>query len=232
MLKTNSFSGGTNAATITTANSGGTSGDAFTSISGTPIYTTSQASGNRSPMVAQISSANSGTVGWDPVTLAARTIYVRAYVYITASPSAGGSFILCDSVSPGVNLYIDTSRRLSVRRTTGSTDFAKQTGSVPTNQWCRLEVKFVVGTTTSNGACEIRRYDSADSGTSSETTTGSAINLGTAVPTYALFTYSSNLTILYDDIGATDVDWLGSAVVTTYAPPPQRSTAYSTLLAR
>ncbi|MCC5574468.1 phage tail family protein [Microtetraspora sp. AC03309] len=219
MLKKNSFNGGTSGATITTANSGGTSGDAFTSVSGSPTFSTSQATGARSPLVASVPS---GALSWESLVVSGRDVYVRAHIYITASPTAVDSFIILTndaSFSTVARVHIDTSRRLSVRKDGSTTDLAKQTGGIPTNQWCRIEVKLGIGTTTSNGSCEIRRYDSADSSTSTETTTASSINLGTLVPDAITYTYASNLTFLYDDIGVSDTGFLGPATVDATAAP-------------
>ncbi len=214
MLKKNSFSGGTNAATITTGNSGGTSGDAFNAVVGSPTYSSTNATGPRAPMAASV--PPSTEFSWTGLTLAARDIWIRAYVYITASPSALDFPIYSTGVA---RLYMDTSRRLSIRKSGAGTDFALQTGSVPLNQWVRVEMKWSIGTTASNSSCEIRRYDSADSSTPTETTSASSIDLGTTLPTDVRYAYTSNLTVGYDDIATTDVDWLGPASVPATVTP-------------
>ncbi len=218
MLKKNSFNGGTASSTITTGNSGGTSGDAFTTVGGAPVYTTSQATGDRGPLVARLV-PSSDFLEWGSLTLSGRTLYLRAYLYLTATPSLGDYIISAGSASADVVLWIDSSGRLSVRNGGMFTDFAKQTGAVPLNTWCRVEVKFTIGTTSSNGACEIRRYDSAASNTPTQTTTASSIDLGTDIPTWVRWWYGVDQTVLYDDLAVTDVDWLGPAGVSATASP-------------
>src|SRR5688500_6359933 len=88
MLLRNSFNAGTAGTTITTGNSGGGSGDAFTNIGGTPTFVA--ATGTRAPLAAEIGENDS--LAWRNVTLAGREIWVRLYVRFASLPSADDWF--------------------------------------------------------------------------------------------------------------------------------------------
>ncbi|GAA0403171.1 hypothetical protein GCM10009530_63950 [Microbispora corallina] len=216
MLKKNSFSGGTDGGNITTSNSGGTSGDAFDSWSGSPTYTSSQATGSRAPLVGKLRDAtvSSQDIQW-MFTLAARTVWVRAYVYLSTAPSAQSAFIYDNDLT--VNVNINTNRTISILGSgfpSGPT-LVTSTTALPTGQWCRVEVKVVYGTTSFNGSVELRIYTSADSGTADDTKTASAVNTGTTPTASIHFQSISGLDLLVDDLGITDVDWLGPAATVT-----------------
>ncbi|OPG13639.1 hypothetical protein [Microbispora sp. GKU 823] len=204
---TNTFSGGSNGTTITTGNSGGTNGDAFTGTTGSPIYSNTFATGARAPMAAQCATGNE--LKWIfSVSTVTRTVYLRAYVYMTASPTSKDFFIY-----NAFRVYIDTSRRLSIGNNSGvNTSYAQQTGSVPLNQWCRIEAKIFQSSTTNASTCELRRFDNPDSTVATETTTATGMTMPTALATGITFSYGGGLTWNYDDLGVSDTDWLGPAV--------------------
>ncbi|MEU8196332.1 hypothetical protein AB0C10_21350 [Microbispora amethystogenes] len=215
MLKKNSLSGGTNGATITTANSGGVSGSAFDEIFGSPKYTTTNAIGGRAPMVAQFAYGDS--LGWT-FTLGARTFWTRAYIYITGSPDS--SYNIMRDAADGIRLTLSTSRILTL--TNGGftpTTFLTATTAIPTNQWVRIEVKVTYGTTTSNGSCELRIYTSADSSTAADTKTASGVNTGTTPATGLQWAYISGASHYIDDLAVTDVDWIGPASISQEVTP-------------
>ncbi|OPG10563.1 hypothetical protein [Microbispora sp. GKU 823] len=220
MLLKNNFSGGTDGAGITPENSGGVSGDAFTSVSGVPTYTTANVSGQRGPMAAILTSA--GSVRWS-YTLSGRDVWARAYIWLTGYPSSFTDFFITlrGASSDLTQLCISTTGKLSIRKSGASPDQALQTGSVPLNQWVRVEFSVHIGTTTSDSTCEIRRYDSADAAAASwsERTQASAIDLGTIIPVGIAFWRASGGNYEYDDVAVTDVGWLGPASFGAQATP-------------
>ncbi len=213
MLRTNSFSGGSNGVTISTANSGGDSGDAFSSIGGSPSYITSNATGLRAPMVASMPASSRLT--WDSLTLADRTLYVRTHVYCTGNPASTTTIIDID-VTSKAGVRINTAGRALLVSRTGST-LATSTSALPTNQWVRVELQVTFGTTSSNGSGELRIYHSADSTTVTESLPVSGVDFSTTVASSVNFFGFTGLSM--DDVGASDVTWLGPAAVDATAAP-------------
>jgi hypothetical protein len=82
----NSFDGGTDTTVITTANSGGSSGDAFNSVSGSPTFTTAQVlAGTVSCKFVQAGAA-AAYLGW-PLVHLTQYQYARYYLMMEAWPS-------------------------------------------------------------------------------------------------------------------------------------------------
>lgn len=214
MIRSSNFNGGTNAATITIGNSGGTSGDAFSYVNGSVTYTTTQAGGNRGALVCSMPASGTANVGWDTWSLAARTFYWRMYVYLTVAPNANRD--LAYSVSGGSSfpavLGLNSSSQVRLANN-GGTQQLVTTAAVSLNQWVRLEAQVVVGTTTGNGSGEIRLYNSADSGTPTESVSGGSKNFGTGLPTDTHFAGNTQFAYLLDSIGITDADWFGPDAV-------------------
>ncbi|MBX6167528.1 MAG: hypothetical protein IRY84_07805, partial [Thermobispora bispora] len=205
----NSFNGGSNGTTITTANSGGTSGTAFSSVDGSPTYTTTNATGLRAPLVGRFASS-SDIVKWS-VSLAARTIYARTHVYRTGNPSSSATLIWFYDGFGGTTLRLLSTGRVAVA-TDAFDDFVPGTTTtdpIPANQWVRLEVKLVYGTTSNSGSCELRVYHSADSGTPTETKTATGADLRTSLPVSVWFWGVDGITVYHDDLGVSDVTWVG-----------------------
>ncbi|ETK36116.1 phage distal tail protein [Microbispora sp. ATCC PTA-5024] len=219
MLKKNSFSGGTDGANITTSNSGGTSGNAFDSWGSAPSYTSSQATGLRAPLVAKLHdlTSSSDSLIWN-YTLSARTVWLREYLYLSASPASDS--VIVDESEFAVWITLKTDRTVTIT-STGFTPvtFVASTTALPLNTWCRIEAKIVYGTTSSNGAVELRIYTSADSSTATETKTATGVNTGTTVGSSIAFDAVYGFDLLVDDLAITDVDWLGPAAINATATP-------------
>src|ERR1044072_6100681 len=118
MLFRNSFNAGTAGTVITTANSGGGSGDAFTSITGTP--TCVAATGTRAPLAAEIGDDDS--VAWRNWVLTGRELWIRAYVRFASLPSADDWFLELNILSGGISsagrLMVGPTGTIFYRRTT------------------------------------------------------------------------------------------------------------------
>lgn len=227
MLLKNNFNGGSNGTTISTANSGGTSGDAFQTVTSAPAYTTTNATGTHAPLVAQL--VNVDELYWTGLTFTGRTLWARAYIYLTAYPTAPAGSILTIGTSGstgGGRLRINNTGTLFVANPSFSTLTGMTTSApVPLNQWVRVELMVTVGTTTSNGVAELRVYHSADSSTPTQTLSGSNFNLGTVLPTQVLFTGPAASAMYLDDIATTDVNWLGpNQLNVSFAPERVEST--------
>lgn len=206
MLLKNSFSGGTAGTAISTGNSGGASGDAFQTANNA-TYTSTNATGTRAPLVAQFGAPTQ--LSWSGFSLSSRTIYARMYVYLTSYDASINTLISVGSaVTPAARVRLNANGTVFVSNSSNTAVTGTTTATaIPTGQWVRIEAKIVVGTTTSNGSCELRTYHSADSGTPTATTTGTGANFGTSLP--ADINFFGFTGVYADDLGASDVDWVG-----------------------
>ncbi|MBN6054507.1 hypothetical protein JYK22_21375, partial [Nonomuraea sp. RK-328] len=198
----NTFEGGTNAVTITTANSGGLSGAAFSAVSNV-TYTTERAA--HGSLAGRIAPLETGTV--EHALSGSGIRYARVYAYWTAffQPlelrlTNSGNWYLVD--------ITDTTVSLSATVNGSPNTLAQQTTSL-INQWVRIELQ---GTSAAGGQAEARFY-AADSQTALFTLSGSAAR---TADTWSAVAYGGqNLAesaAYIDDVGWSDVDWLGSAV--------------------
>lgn len=156
MLIRNNFDGGTNGTGMTTGNTGGSSGDAFSAVEAAAIFSNEQKkSGTLSmkPSSAAVSSYGRWAVG-------EKNIAVRMYVYMTAAHSADYNLLQFRS---------DTTTNIASVRMTGASNLRlylhgsssnawTSTATFPLNQWVRVEVYIKMGTTTSNGEARIAYY--------------------------------------------------------------------------
>lgn len=177
----NGFDAGTNGATITTANSGG-SGDSLsvTSTNATAIYdTTRSAHGLQSAKIATSATAVSVTfvkVYAAQVSAAA----FRLYVYMTANPGTSYPVVTLRN-SAGVfqsSLVITTAGLLRLQNSAGTSQ-GITVNALPLNTWVRIEGQITTFSTTV-GDGSIAFY-SGDSTTATEVMPFSAKNTGTAV---------------------------------------------------
>lgn len=172
-IKTNSLEGGTNGTTVTSGNSGGSSGDAFTTITGTVTFDNTHPKrgslGIKFVASASIASADWRTIG------NVSTLWFRRYVYITANPAAttrlvtiqNSSGTLCGAIS------ILTSGKLALLNSGGSVQLSSA-NAVPLNSQFRIE-GFLTGSATA-GQIELKIFLTPDSVTPDDTqTTGTAV---------------------------------------------------------
>lgn len=220
MLLANSFTGGSPGATITTGNSGGTSGNAFTTAIGDASYSTSWATGSRSPRTALM--PNNGffsSLAWS-FSLAARTFYMRTYLRMSWLPSAGGSIAERSIFSAtGIAVTLNDAGTLRLVNTTNSATLLTLGDEIPAEQWVRVELRVTYGTTTSNGTAELRLYLAADTAVASDTVSATGLNTGTTVTTTAVWPTLDLVEHYLDDLAITDVDWIGSTSVSQEAEP-------------
>src|SRR5690242_18849335 len=130
----NTFEGGTNGTTITTANSGGASGDAFSAgtigAAGTLKFDNTH---SRDSLAVKIANASSqvSQVEWRSLGGLTGNVYFRAYIYITALPNAHWYFARCQSSTNAkcVAPEITTAGKLTFENAAG-TDNASTTANV------------------------------------------------------------------------------------------------------
>jgi hypothetical protein len=178
----NSFEGGTSGTTISPANSGGASGNAFDVVSrtGTGVIqfdNTQAAHGSLSMKVQAATSGDIASCNWSTSLGMLGQLWFREYLYFTANPTANCrvfSYIIgatnCGTVS------VNSSGQLIMLSSNSVTMFTF-TAAIPLNQWFRIEGTIFNSTTAGQGT--LRLYTSPDSVTPAEAHT-SAANFNTA----------------------------------------------------
>jgi hypothetical protein len=235
--RVNSAEGGTSGATVTTANSGGTSGDAWSTVdtpSGTSatFQTAAAYKGSRGYRITSGSANGTGASlrwsleGWTQVR-------ARFYVRFAALPTVEAGLVwLTNSGNAHLvaGLVLTPSGKFRVLNASYDQVFATST-SVAVNTWYRVELVVVPGTSKSNGTLRFA-YAAADgaaaeSFASTSVYTYTAGNLGTFYVGKLLGAWNTNLDL--DDLAADDqssTTFLGASaasgtpVVVDPTPPP------------
>ncbi|MEV4320999.1 hypothetical protein AB0J37_02070 [Microbispora rosea] len=224
MLLQNSLEGGVNGQEITTANSGGASGDAFSYTFGA-VYTTAQAAhGTRSATL----ESGSPSLELDlPLDGAANgNVYGRVDFRI-GQRTSGDEIVGMDMVAwdGDSNFYQwaaqvilpssgSATLKLSHINLSGDeTTIDSENITVPLGTWCRLEIRASNSSPTSTA--EARFYNAAAGTTVTATVSGSASHSAVApwnfAPTYVRSSATST-NIWVDDVGVSDADWLGPVI--------------------
>lgn len=238
-LVTNTFEGGSDGTTITTGNSGGTSGTAFDVVTfdatGTPgvvAFSNVQAIGGLASRY-QVGSVNALTcVGWSTARGSLTDDYVRAYFYLT------NNFTLSCAVFRWLSGALANMGRVTWVGTGGSANKIQlldnasaqvgiSTSVLALNTRHRIEAFFHADTATAQLTVRLFLGANVNGTTPDETitsttwagptTTSGRVDIGCAVPGGA--SEPSGGGFLYaDNIAAGGTDWLGPAAVTGGAP--------------
>lgn len=171
----NNFEGGSDTVTISTGNSGGTSGTAFDNVSGTPTFSVGQTRGTMAGKIATSASATQ-YVAWTTSVGTVTEAYGRAYCYFDIGSATNISLARFLEFRDGTGLACfirpaSTGRVTEIANAagsiiaTGSTAWAK-------NGWIRVEWHIIFSTTV--GFIEVKLFNSADSTTPDETITTSS----------------------------------------------------------
>lgn len=162
--RSNRFDGGTNGVTISTLNSGGSSGDPFNSIAGSPRFSNTQAFGGSGLSAFNPSSGVDCHMDWYDIQQSGDVICARMYLYLVSAPSGTQrTFVLLGPGSSVVSaVWMFSNRTLRVYLGYSTSVAAQLTTPVPTGQWVRLELRYTIDGTGS-GTAEIWLYTDPDS---------------------------------------------------------------------
>jgi hypothetical protein len=225
----NNAEGGTNGTTVTTANSGGTSGDGWDTVtitaSTTLTFSSAQsAHGSLSYLMTTPASAITSFVQWTSTTLgSAQTKWSRIYGYFDTTVVAASRIMqftdTSGTVVGGIGLNGTATRHFKISDAT-NTAILTGTAAVPVNQWFRLE--FMCFSDASVGQMELKIFLTADSTTPDEvlTTTATQNTNGNVIQraVFGLMTGIASATFYMDDLAVSDTGYLGPAVAQTNAP--------------
>lgn len=225
MYLTNGGDGGSNGVAVTAANSGGSSGTPWDSVTtgATGIYSSTQAA--HGLLSYQFSSSTAGTYygTWSTAFGSQTSFWCRLSCYFTANPAATlniANWRVATATAAG-RISISSTGKIFLTDATGTAVITSTVG-LTLNAWNRIEWACTPGTTTTNGAATLQHY-AADSTTLAEAAQSvSANNFGAAATTmieYGIPISTASVTAFYlDDLGASSFGWMGPAVPRTMPP--------------
>lgn len=220
---TNNFDGGTDGVTITAANSGGASGNAFNDVglnTNDPVYSLTNA---RAILGAKCVSTNTDLsyVAWTGLGSLTVNVYLRCYLYISTLSFTSGVFpIAWRSAAPadgGFLRIVTATGKLQMRNAAGSQIGSDSSGAVSAGKVVRLEARYLASTTV--GEIEYRYFDDPNSTTAtfSDSATGAVLAANCDIVRFGLTnTPASGDTILYyDDLAVATTGWIGPVGLNT-----------------
>lgn len=145
LIRLNTFNGGSDGATITTANSGGTSGDAFDVVTNAPVFATAAARHGSLGMRAALSGTTQADVRWSTSFGSQSSFATRDYFKIDATPTAVTRLFETYNTAGTVPLWgvgVNTAGKLVVRNIgTGTTaPGGLSSATITLNTWHRYEI--------------------------------------------------------------------------------------------
>ena len=222
---TNSFEGGPASVAISTANSGGTSGDAFDGVTTaggtTATYSTAHPTRGSTGAAFGIpaSAGQAAYVAYSTSLTAVATaaaLYARRYIFLTASPPIAYGIVRgLSGASQRWRVALNTSRKIEARAADNSV-IGTSTTTLALSTPYRIEVS-ATGSTT--GSIEVRIYAGEDTTPTETMGPYTPVNLGGPVAEIrfgvtAAVGAATAMIDYCDDIGASTVTWLGPATPT------------------
>lgn len=224
ITRTNSFEGGTNGTTLSTANTGGASGNAFdaVTITGTgataTFSTTSPYKGSLCGAIASGTSTSGikALVRYSPAGGIGTSAQFRAYINLTGLPSSSSQVLqIANSTGVIADVFINATGTIGVQAS--GTTIGTTTTALVANTWYRLEAWLTPGATTTTGALHvgIATGDAA----LTETVDSTTCNLSTtqAVTQFSLGALSGNFnsaTLSIDDLAlGNSAAFIGASVI-------------------
>jgi hypothetical protein len=233
-IVTNSFEGVTPAGTtLTTANSGGLSGTAFTTVGTTstsPVSATGAAHGYLCMSVSNSNVAANSYMQWTSASAfgSQATTYFLLYAYITAAPNATVRLFNMTSTSGTasvMSVQLTSAAKLQITYGSSGTSYVVFTAACPTNSWFRVEGFAVASATV--GQVSASLFSTSMDGLVADETHTSAASLNTGAlsgtTTYSFGDSGSTAltsAILFDDIGLSSLGPLGPSIAQPAQPPP------------
>jgi hypothetical protein len=222
----NTFEGGSDTTVITTGNSGGSSGNAFQGVTGSPAYSATQSKKILSMACVQGGTYAVSLVDWTGLGSFANTwVYVRFYMWLPSIPTVSTRFTAWETSAATIcsSLGITTSGFLQFYDNPAS-GVAATLGTVAlaTNAWNRIEARLRTdGSSPTLADGDWRLYktdpDTADLASFDETkgSTGwSASSAGNVTIDRTYFGHTGsvgpiNTTWYFDNLAVSATDWIG-----------------------
>lgn len=224
MKLVNDLEGGTNGTQLTAGaggNTDGVSGNFFDNINtgsgATEVFSNTHAAhGFLSVNITTSATAAESYVEWTTsLGTPGTTIWFRTYVYLTALPGTSTPLIRFNNAGGQSARLVLTTTGVWNFNDSANTTILTGTSVMPTNAWFRVE-GFVIGSSTA-GQLEVKSFTgNADGTVPVETlTSGTTVNTRGILDSiqYGVTSVTiANVSFWLDDIGVTDVAYLGPAV--------------------
>jgi hypothetical protein len=143
MIASNSFEGGTSGTQVTTANSGGASGNAFDvatqGAGGTLQYDSTEAAHGSLSCKIQATTASAVFLQWTTNTFSSAITYFRLYAFFTGNPGATSRLYNITDGTSVMSVFLNSAGKLVVSYGSVGTTFVTFTNSIPTGTWFRVE---------------------------------------------------------------------------------------------
>jgi hypothetical protein len=215
----NTFEGGTDGVTVSAANSGGSSGDAFQVVDGTGATFAAAAAMHESLGWRAVDPSVNQRCQWTGLGSLTSNVYARFYMRMSTAVTTNAMqpFKFRNSaVSNTAGLFIQLTTGFMSAMLAAGTEIAASVGSVqvPINQYVRVELRVLPSTTV--GEVEWKWWATPDSvGAPTDTVAVTGQVLGNNID-QAIFGLSTNpatpFTIDLDDFAVSTTDWIGPAV--------------------
>ncbi|MFC6581868.1 hypothetical protein [Planomonospora parontospora] len=163
-VRRNNFNGGSRGAVITVANSGGSSGDAFTSIVGSPRYTDTHFTSIGGQLSAVNLTVDADThLDWSDVAQPGNVFCVRLYMkLVTNVANPQRLFVLLGPTGIVAGVWIFQDGFIAAYSGLADNYLTELTASVPVGTWVRVELRYTIAAN-GNGTVEMWLYRTADS---------------------------------------------------------------------
>jgi len=209
----NNYEGGTNGTAVSAANSGGASGNAFTSVDGTLAdYHAAIARGSLSVRIAQTATPASSRMYWASLgNIAGSNVYFRAYLYVPANPATNLNWFEWRTSTPtrSAAVFIRTGGTLRITDD-ALASLVETTSTIALNQWIRVEFRILPSTTA--GEVELRLYNDPDSTTATDTKVATGLTTLAATVDALRFGHTSapaNFVNYFDEVAVSTSGWIG-----------------------
>lgn len=236
-ILTNSFEGGTNGAVVTTANSGGASGNAFAEVTATsPTFTSARAAHGAMSAEVVAPGTNIRYVSWAATD---KTVFLRAYIYLTTTPVNEHQFIRIGASSGYTLVGVGSDGKAFLLTGVPFTKQANAPTALPLNTWIRVELWADAGTSTTTGSARFAYYTLDDTTPIWDSTLKSGINTANGNTAFTQIhvgkwdTGAMAETIGVDAIGlktGTDAVWGAWPVPAVVTPPTPVNTSHARYL--
>lgn len=224
----NNAEGGSNTTTVTTGNSGGSSGTAFDAVSigasGTLIYDNSVAA-HGSLSLKYTAVAAGVYAAWQSATLgtARQLWFYRCYINVAALPVS--DTVIADFYGGGTKrctMCMTSTGQIRWKDSTGAT-IQTSTSVLTATAWSRIEG--LIGGHATAGQVETKLYTTMDSLTAAQTQSSAATQNTGGTIDEVRWGDTTGIAVTYnlDDLGMCDLGYLGPANLTYTDPVPNAS---------
>jgi hypothetical protein len=180
VLLQNTAEGGVSGQAVTAANSGGASGDAFSSVNGTWTYSGSQMAHGA---LSVAPSANPSTLVWALASVSQAA--ARFYLRLSNTPTAAGIvqvFYTGGSTTHAGRLVVTTGRQLTVQNS-NNTAVSTLSQALALDTWYRIEVQVTIGASATTGGYLVQLFQGDSTTALASYSNSSAATVGTTAIT-------------------------------------------------